>query len=145
MFVNSNPYLYTMTQNFPGSPLFPTYQNPQSQPQAHTNSNIVWVQGEVGARSYQLAPNSSIILMDNDDSKFYIKTTDGSGMATLKAFKFEEIVKQTSDSTDYVSRQEFSEFKNGLEGLLSSLSLGKEKAVENNEPNLPAVKSTIEF
>lgn len=147
MFLNNNPFLYNMPQNYTANPsLVPFTQSPQ--PPTPNNTNIIWVQGEVGARSYQLHPNSSVILMDNDDSRFYIKTTDASGMATLKSFKFEEIIpvpKSAPDGSDFVSQKEFSEFKSGLEGFLNSLTLTKEKEVSNNESNLPVVKQTVDF
>lgn len=62
-----------------------------NQIQQNQNNNIIFVQGEVGAKSFQLQPNQSVMLLDNDDSKFYIKTTDSTGMSTLKSYRFEEI------------------------------------------------------
>ena len=56
------------------------YQQPQQSQQV--NQGILWVQGEAGAKSYLVAPNTSVLLMDSENSNFYIKTTDG----TVPAF-----------------------------------------------------------
>lgn len=44
------------------------YQQPQQ-----VNQGILWVQGEAGAKSYLVAPNTSVLLMDSENSNFYIK------------------------------------------------------------------------
>lgn len=54
------------------------YQQPQQMQQV--NQGILWVQGEAGAKSYLVAPNTSVLLMDSENSNFYIKTTDAAGM-----------------------------------------------------------------
>ena len=54
------------------------YQMPQQTqvPQVpQTNQGILWVQGEAGAKSYLVAPSTSILLMDSENEYFYIKTT----------------------------------------------------------------------
>lgn len=42
------------------------YQQPQQQ---NVNQGILWVQGEAGAKSYLVAPNTSVLLMDYDKKK----------------------------------------------------------------------------
>lgn len=88
--------------------------------QQNQGYGLTWVQGEVGAKGYQLPPNSTIILMDSENPHFYIKTTDNVGMASLRKFKFEEITNVVPDKQvceqpcDYVTKAEFNEFKNKL-------------------------------
>lgn len=54
-------------------------------------NNIVWVQGIEGARSWQLTPNSTIILLDNEvEGRMYIKVSDNIGMSSLRIFNFVE-------------------------------------------------------
>ena len=43
----------------------------QAQPQ---NNGIIWVQGEQAAKGYPVAPNQSVLLMDSEQSAFYIKS-----------------------------------------------------------------------
>src|SRR5699024_12408433 len=44
------------------------YQQPQQQ---NVNQGILWVQGEAGAKSNLVAPNTSVLLMDSENSQFY--------------------------------------------------------------------------
>ena len=79
---------------------------------------IVWVQGDAGARSFLVAPNQSVMLMDSEDSCFYIKSADASGMPLpLRIFDYKERVQNTNernqaqsaqiDMTQYVTRDVF--------------------------------------
>lgn len=65
----------------------------QSQPQAQTqaqpiNNGIIWVQGEAAAKSYPVAPNSSVPLWDSEADVIYIKSADMSGMPSLKILDY---------------------------------------------------------
>jgi hypothetical protein len=94
-FINPN-YLNTYPNAYPYQPpmdrlqqLQAPYQMPQQTqvPQVpQTNQGILWVQGEAGAKSYLVAPSTSILLMDSENEYFYIKTTDAAGMATPRPF-----------------------------------------------------------
>lgn len=108
-----------------------------NQTQQNQNNNIIFVQGEVGAKSFQLQPNQSVMLLDNDDSKFYIKTTDATGMSTLKAYRFEEIKEAPEvpfESNKYVTKEEFDSFKSSIDSLYQSL-MGSLKQSNNTETN----------
>ena len=92
------------------------YQQPQQQ---NVNQGILWVQGEAGAKSYLVAPNTSVLLMDSDESAFYLKSADSSGMPSLRTFKYIETTNQpkenlksnNSEDSDFVPKKEFEEFK----------------------------------
>lgn len=58
------------------------YQYPQYQPKVE----IVKVNGKPGAEAYQLAPNSSVLLLDESQPLVYLKATDGAGYATVTAY-----------------------------------------------------------
>lgn len=79
-------------------PTAPMQQNPMPvpQPQQMQSANdIVWVQGEAGAKSYPVAPNTRLLLMDSEAEVFYIKSVDGSGMPLpLRTFDY---VERTAD------------------------------------------------
>lgn len=70
------------------------YQMPQQvMPPAppQTNQGILWVQGEAAARSYLVAPNTTVLLMDSESQVFYLKSTDNSGMPLpLRIFDYTE-------------------------------------------------------
>ena len=79
------------------------------QPQTNQN-NIIWVQGEAGAKAYPVQPGGSVLLMDSEGEYFYIKTADNVGMpGPLRKFSFKEIVEgqEVAEAPDYVTREEF--------------------------------------
>lgn len=47
---------------------------------------IVRVNGKNGADAYRLAPNSSALLLDENDPLVWLKTTDGAGYPTLTPY-----------------------------------------------------------
>lgn len=102
------PYNY-----FPNS-----YQYPQ--PYQNQQNGLIWVQGEAAAKSYPVAANASVLLMDSEKSSFYIKSADASGMPLpLRVFDYTErtVVPQNQaqaaqlesqiDFSAYVTREEF--------------------------------------
>lgn len=100
----TNPYSQTQ---------IPTYQ---SAPQPQNDNSIIWVQGEAGAKSFAVAPGKSVMLMDSEQSRFYIKTADTSGMPMpLRIFEYSEVTTtpqtnapiQTEQTDIYVTREEF--------------------------------------
>ena len=73
-----------------------------------------WVQGETGAKSWFVTPGSSVLLMDSEEQRFYIKSADPTGMPSLRTFEYTEVgAKPTPTATpspDYVTRAEFEQF-----------------------------------
>lgn len=55
------------------------YQQPQ-------HVEIIRVNGEAGAKAYQLAPNSSALLLDETADIVWLKRTDGAGYATTAPY-----------------------------------------------------------
>ena len=58
-------------------------QPPMAQPampQPQSGNGLIWVQGEAGAKSYLVAANSTVMLMDSEADVFYLKSADASGM-----------------------------------------------------------------
>ena len=68
-----NPYGFMQQQ----------YQMPQAQPQP---SQVVRVNGENGARSYQIGANSSALLLDESGTMVWLCTSDGAGYKTVTAY-----------------------------------------------------------
>ena len=70
------------------------YQQPmmgQVAQQTQGTPSIIWVQGEEGAKAYMVAAGNSVLLMDSENSAFYIKSTDASGMPLpLRVFDYKE-------------------------------------------------------
>lgn len=71
------------------------YQQPMvaqpTVPAPQANNGLVWVQGEVAAKSYPVAPNCTVMLMDSEGERFYLKSADASGMPLpLRVFEYTE-------------------------------------------------------
>ena len=67
----------------------PQYQAPQQQSQqAPGGVSIVQIQGEAAAKSYLVAPNTTVQLWDVESGVIYIKSADGSGMPSMKILDY---------------------------------------------------------
>ena len=129
-----NPYANLLAQN--------QYYNPQMNnqqifPQEQTQ-NLIRVNGIEGAKTYQMSANSTVALFDSNEDIMYIKTTDGAGFPSIRTFNFVEITQneKLSGSQDYISRQEFEEFKkelmnNGKQSISRSKSNLTDKSSSN--------------
>lgn len=104
--------------------------------QNNTRNNIIWVKGKENARSMQLPPNSTVILLDSEVGKFYIKTTDDIGLGKIRIFSYVEepdnqsnemSSKSDLDLSNYVTKEQFEQAI---------------KEIRKNEQSVPIVKQT---
>lgn len=108
---------------------------------AAQNQQIIWVQGEEGAKAYMVAAGNSVLLMDSETSTFYIKTTDTSGMPQpLRIFDYTErkvqqkqAAQEKAEAKDYVTREEFDALAAKFETLTAKK---KKEAASNAEPSV---------
>lgn len=69
------------------NPFFNPYGFMQPQiPQVQPSVQIVKVNGENGARSYQMGANSSALLLDESGLMVWLVTSDGAGYKTVSAY-----------------------------------------------------------
>lgn len=108
------PNLYTPYYQQHYQPQMPSVNVPApAQSVSNQNNGLIWVQGEAGAKSYLVAPGNTILLMDSEAQKFYLKSADNSGMPMpLRVFEYNEIVlkeerKDGENTADFVTRDEF--------------------------------------
>ena len=69
----------------------PVYQapyQPQAQTQQAQQSGLIWVQGETAAKSYLVAPGSTVQLWDSEEKVIYLKSADASGMPSMKVLDY---------------------------------------------------------
>ena len=127
--------------------LYPNYQTPYLQPnpqQQNNNSNIVWVQGEGGAKSFPVGPGTSQALFDSESQTFYIKTVDKSGMQQpLRIFSYSECSEADRkaaevDTSMFITRDEFEDAIDNI-----TRSLRKQNNNNNNERKNNNGKSLI--
>lgn len=119
---------------------------PQQQPTAQQTAPIIWVQGEEGAKAYMVAAGNSVLLMDSENSTFYIKSTDASGMPQpLRVFDYSERMasqKQPAQTVqkskeEYVTRQEFNALTARFDALAADKPLTrKKKEADNEQPSV---------
>ena len=113
---NMNPYTqqYQQPMQTVQQPMQQLAQPPQN------NNGLIWVQGESGAKSYMVAPNNTVMLMDAENSTFYLKSADASGMPLpLRIFDYKErsavgsqpvsspTIENSINYDDFVRREEF--------------------------------------
>lgn len=113
------------------------YQQPmmaQPTPPQNNNvqSNITWVQGEAGAKSYLVAPNTTVQLWDSEKQVIYIKSADASGMPTMKVLDYTIRDNQNTPTnalegskTDFITRDDILSIEahiKALERRIESLS-----------------------
>lgn len=107
-------------------PQMPQIQSPAPQPSPQPQSaSMIWVQGEAGAKSYQIAPGTSVLLMDSESDRFYIKSCDNAGMPMpLRKFSYSEIPEEAQRPAqavfpheDYVTRKEFQSLAERIDAL----------------------------
>ena len=120
---NYNPY---------GVPnYYPTYQ---SQQQAQASSPI-WVQGDAGAKSFLVAPNSTVALWDSESQTIYLKSADASGMPSMKVLDYTvrdmSAAPKTSapeiDLGNYVTKKDFESFEEKIRKQIKKLSIRSEE------------------
>ena len=75
------------------------------------NTNIVWTMGLESAKAYPISPGRTILLMDSESPRFFIKTVDMNGYASLKAYTFqeEEAAVNNPAAAEYVTKSQLEE------------------------------------
>lgn len=120
------------------------YQQQMAQPVQQNNNGIIWVQGEEGAKGYLVASGNSVMLMDSENSTFYIKSTDVSGMPLpLRVFDYTErtsapktpSVAPQAPGVEYVTRQEFDVLVARMEALAAKETAKPKKTVKEDTDN----------
>lgn len=67
-----------------------SYQPMQQPQQAPASPSIVWVQSEMEAANYLVAPNSAVTLWDSNSPVVYLKQADASGKPSMKIYDLVE-------------------------------------------------------
>ena len=138
-----NPYMppaYQQNINNERLAYLQQFQQPQPQQQQTYNQGLLWVQGEAGAKSFLVAPGASVLLMDSETPKFYIKSADNAGMPNMRTFEYKEVLPNQSPqpleenkTVGYATQEEIAELKKQIEEL-------KQKLEEKNESTIQPVK-----
>lgn len=109
-------------------------QMPQMQPFSQTN-DMIWVQGEAGAKSFLVSPNATVVLWDTESPTIYIKSADATGKPlAMKILDFKERGAPQEEhkctcGEKYVDKETFSRLQEKyteLEGIVNKLISEKE-------------------
>ena len=136
------PYQPTWNYSGIGQQMYPTaqasYANTQPQ-QTQSNPGLIWVDGEVGAKAYQMPAgwpaNQPIALWDTNDTVIYLKSTNPMGMPnplqrahyTLDGMKSGEKREGYSgdekpDMSQYVRKEDLERMKQDLIDTIGQMS-----------------------
>ena len=103
---------------------YPQFPQSQVQPQAQAqpSTDLKWVQGEAGAKSYMVAPNTSVTLWDSETHTIYIKSANASGMPSMTIIDY-TIRNEASPGkavlaeSDFAKQSDVDYLKNEIEAL----------------------------
>lgn len=102
--------MYPYTQSYTPVQVQPQSVAPVQSPAQPSQSSIIWVSGEAGAKAYLVAPNNTVQLWDSEAQVIYLKSADASGMPSMKVL-------------DYTIRE------NGRNGLRTADNLQPDKSI----------------
>lgn len=103
--------------NAPQTTAVPQYQT-QNISQSN-NSNIFWVQGESGAKSFSnLVPGVPVALWDSEEQVIYIKTIDQNGKPSMTVLDYTERGVESKEKPatqiEYVTQEQFNNLNNEM-------------------------------
>ena len=115
----------------------PTYQ-PQM-PQNQANNAMIWVQGESGAKSYLVAPNTTVVLFDSESQTIYLKSADATGLPSMRILDYTIRDQQARGGAlsqpvgDFATKSEMDALRAELEQIKARLKgAGNESTVQRN-------------
>lgn len=116
---------------------YPQYNNYNQMQNQQQSSGIIWVQGEAGAKSYLVAPNSTVQLWDSDENVIYLKSADASGMPSIKVLDY--TVRETpenktavySNKAIYATKDDILNIQKQIDEIKSLRASGKERQHES--------------
>ena len=114
-------YNYFPTNYQPAQIYYPqAQQTPQPQ---QTPQSLIWVQGEAGAKSYLVAPNSTVTLWDSEGQTIYIKSADATGMPSIRTLDYtiRGDVKEVKEAVDYATKEDVVALRGEIDALKKDL------------------------
>lgn len=120
---------------------YPYYQTPVMGQNQSVNQGIIWVSGEAGAKSYLVAPNSTVTLWDSESQTIYVKSADASGMPSMKVFEYKERINEPLKG-EYATRTEIDSINERIKQLTSQIEAIREVKHEPDTTNADVDKST---
>ena len=99
------------------------FQMPMSRPD---QNGLNWVQGEAGAKSWYITPGATVLLMDSENQRFYLKSADMNGVPAMRTFEYSEVGAQkpqeAPQAANFVTVESFNEFRDEVLKKMEELS-----------------------
>lgn len=138
---NNFSYPYNQ-QQYGIHPQVQGYINPMNQinqPQQQSNSGIIWVQGEAGAKAFSnIRPDIPVALWDSEEPVIYIKSIDNTGKPSMTILDYVERNGSESKQPDtpqveYATKEQFENLNNQYSSFTDQLKelSGHVKDIEN--------------
>lgn len=123
---------------YPYYPYYPTQNNAfqnvgnVGMNQPNVQSSLIWVQGINAAKSYPVAPNTSVPLFDSEANVVYIKSADASGMPSIKILDYnvrdnESRRAESVPQMDFVTHNELADIQKEIDALKAKFERTAEK------------------
>lgn len=119
------------------------YAQPYQQPQMAQNQGnnaMIWVQGESGAKSYLVAPNTTVVLFDSEAQTIYLKSADPTGLPSMRVLDYTIRDQKAHNgvfsqpAADYATKGEMDALRAELEQIKARLKGGRdESTVQRHE------------
>ena len=143
---SSNPYNNYLNRSYQSYPQMQQQQQVYPNTTQTSQNNIIWVKGKENARSMQLPPNSTVVLLDSEVGKFYIKTTDDIGLGRLRVFNYIEEPDNTEQSSQSNPNLDLSNYvtKSQLQEVIKEMKNNEQPiSTANSKSTATKQKSTI--
>lgn len=103
------------------------------QPPRQDPNGLIWVQGEAGAKSWFVAPGATVLLLDSENPRFYIKSANMNGVPAMDTFAYYKVGEPTSQEAmqteKFVTVDMFNEFQDIVLKRMEDLSERMEVSV----------------
>jgi len=115
-----------------------SYQQPQM---AQNQGGIIWIQGENAAKSYLVAPNSTVVLFDSESQTIYLKSADSTGLPSMRILDYTIRDQKAHNGVfsnpvgNFATKDEMDALRAELEQIKARMNGGRnESAVQRHEP-----------
>lgn len=112
--------------------MYTPYVQPMSMTQIsgnqQSNGSPIWCQGEQAAKSYLTAPNTTVALWDSESQRIYLKSTDASGMPSMKTLEYSIVENgqpQVKVGESYAKQSDLDALRERIDHLYDELEGGK--------------------
>lgn len=126
-------------------PMFPNFPYTNTPNNTCNPMEVRWIQGENAAKASPVQAGSNVMLLDSEDSFFYIKSVGYNGVPSpIRKFRYEEVIETPNDILpdakevpNYVTKEDFDAAISKLTELISqNRYYGKNRGDKNAKSDI---------